>query len=177
MGDPDEKLNFTAEQLKFFLETCIDERFDSSSLPKQRFTSSGLLQEKIMGENILKSINKGLFHMRKFRETLAEGALYLGPERDRVFADLTLEEKDRRPVTFFRCHLCDFDLEPSSFDFELLRSFILHHLPDLNHLDQLVLLTDILILIAFLFDLYEHKANNLPKNTILDLTLKIFEEV
>ena len=25
MGDPGEKLNFTAEQLKFFFETCIDE--------------------------------------------------------------------------------------------------------------------------------------------------------
>ncbi|GKC09958.1 zinc knuckle CX2CX4HX4C containing protein, partial [Tanacetum coccineum] len=36
--------------------------------------------------------------MGKFRETLAEGtegALHLGPERDRVFADLTPEEKKR----------------------------------------------------------------------------------
>ncbi|GKB42769.1 integrase, catalytic region, zinc finger, CCHC-type containing protein [Tanacetum coccineum] len=36
--------------------------------------------------------------MGKFRETLAEsaeGALHLGPERDRVFADLTPEEKER----------------------------------------------------------------------------------
>ncbi|GKB47807.1 retrovirus-related pol polyprotein from transposon TNT 1-94 [Tanacetum coccineum] len=33
--------------------------------------------------------------MGKFRETLAEGALHLGPERDRVFTDLTLEEKER----------------------------------------------------------------------------------
>ncbi|GJV97203.1 hypothetical protein Tco_1548780 [Tanacetum coccineum] len=35
--------------------------------------------------------------MGKFKETLvegAEGALHLGPERDRVIADLTLEEKD-----------------------------------------------------------------------------------
>ncbi|GKC08867.1 hypothetical protein Tco_1000477 [Tanacetum coccineum] len=30
-----------------------------------------------------------------FRETLAEGALHLGPEWDRVFADLTLEENER----------------------------------------------------------------------------------
>ncbi|GKA52943.1 hypothetical protein Tco_0746258 [Tanacetum coccineum] len=38
------------------------------------------------------------FKMGKFRETLAEGAkgaLHLGPERDRVFADLTPEEKER----------------------------------------------------------------------------------
>ncbi|GKD12883.1 integrase, catalytic region, zinc finger, CCHC-type containing protein [Tanacetum coccineum] len=48
-----------------------------------------------MGENILKSIDEGPFKMGKFRETLAKGALHLGPERDRVFADLTPEEKER----------------------------------------------------------------------------------
>ncbi|GKE14423.1 hypothetical protein Tco_1422000 [Tanacetum coccineum] len=51
-----------------------------------------------MGVNILKSIDEGPFKMGKFRQTLAEGtkgALHLGPERDRVFADLTLEEKER----------------------------------------------------------------------------------
>ncbi|GJV85374.1 hypothetical protein Tco_1525272 [Tanacetum coccineum] len=50
------------------------------------------------GENIIKSIDKGPFKMGKFRETLAEGAegaLHLGPERDRVVADLTPEEKER----------------------------------------------------------------------------------
>ncbi|GKF28306.1 hypothetical protein Tco_0094648 [Tanacetum coccineum] len=48
--------------------------------------------------NILKSIDEGPFKMGKFRETLAEGAegaLHLGPKRDRVFADLTPEEKER----------------------------------------------------------------------------------
>ncbi|GKA02867.1 retrovirus-related pol polyprotein from transposon TNT 1-94 [Tanacetum coccineum] len=48
------------------------------------------------GENILKSIDEGPFKMGKFRETLAEGtegALHLGPKRDRVFVDLTPEEK------------------------------------------------------------------------------------
>ncbi|GKD89533.1 hypothetical protein Tco_1365040, partial [Tanacetum coccineum] len=48
-------------------------------------------------ENIIKSIDEGPFKMGKFKETLAEGAegaLHLGPERDRVVADLTLEEKD-----------------------------------------------------------------------------------
>ncbi|GKG58532.1 hypothetical protein Tco_0592311, partial [Tanacetum coccineum] len=47
------------------------------------------------GVNLLQSIDEGPFKMRKFRETLdegAEGALHLGPERDRVFADLTPEE-------------------------------------------------------------------------------------
>ncbi|GJX11862.1 hypothetical protein Tco_0201721 [Tanacetum coccineum] len=47
------------------------------------------------GVNILKSIDEGPFKMGKFRETLAEGALHLGPERDRFFADLTPEEKER----------------------------------------------------------------------------------
>ncbi|GKD60325.1 retrovirus-related pol polyprotein from transposon TNT 1-94 [Tanacetum coccineum] len=50
------------------------------------------------GENIIKSVDEGPFKMGKFRETLAEGvegALHLGPERDRVVADLTPEEKDR----------------------------------------------------------------------------------
>ncbi|GJT37004.1 integrase, catalytic region, zinc finger, CCHC-type containing protein [Tanacetum coccineum] len=50
------------------------------------------------GENIIKSIDEGPFKMGKFRETLAEGAegaLHLGPERDRVVADLTQEEKER----------------------------------------------------------------------------------
>ncbi|GKE18201.1 hypothetical protein Tco_1425778 [Tanacetum coccineum] len=51
--------------------------------------------------NILKSIDEGPFQMEKFRETLAEGeegALHLGPERDRVYTDLSPEEKDRYNV-------------------------------------------------------------------------------
>ncbi|GJS23544.1 integrase, catalytic region, zinc finger, CCHC-type containing protein [Tanacetum coccineum] len=50
------------------------------------------------GVNILKSIDEGPFKMGMFRETLAkgaEGALHLGPERDRVFVDLTPEENER----------------------------------------------------------------------------------
>nr|GEV76985.1 reverse transcriptase domain-containing protein [Tanacetum cinerariifolium] len=47
------------------------------------------------GENILKSIGEGPFKMGKFKETLAEGAPHLGPERDRVFANLTPKEKER----------------------------------------------------------------------------------
>ncbi|GKF16349.1 hypothetical protein Tco_0061267 [Tanacetum coccineum] len=46
-------------------------------------------------KNIIKSIDEGPFKMGRFRETVAEGALYLGPERDRVVADLTPEEKER----------------------------------------------------------------------------------
>ncbi|GJY69337.1 hypothetical protein Tco_0472319 [Tanacetum coccineum] len=50
------------------------------------------------GVNILKSINKGPFQMGTFWETLAkgnEGALHLGPERARVYSDLSPEDKDR----------------------------------------------------------------------------------
>ncbi|GJU70240.1 hypothetical protein Tco_1256499 [Tanacetum coccineum] len=46
-------------------------------------------------ENILQSIDEGPFKMGKFRETLAEGALRLGPKRDRVVAHLTPKEKER----------------------------------------------------------------------------------
>nr|GEV46544.1 putative reverse transcriptase domain-containing protein [Tanacetum cinerariifolium] len=54
-----------------------------------------IVWEKIMGVNILKSIDEGPFKMGKFKETPTEGALHLGPERDRVFVDLTPEEKER----------------------------------------------------------------------------------
>nr|GEU42007.1 spindle pole body component 110-like [Tanacetum cinerariifolium] len=50
------------------------------------------------GVNILKSIDEGLFRMGTLRETLTEGtegALHLGPERPRVYSDLTSEEKER----------------------------------------------------------------------------------
>ncbi|GJT24722.1 hypothetical protein Tco_0894659 [Tanacetum coccineum] len=48
--------------------------------------------------NILKSIDEGPFQMGTFWETLAErnqGALQLGPERARVYSDLSPEDKDR----------------------------------------------------------------------------------
>ncbi|GJS48421.1 hypothetical protein Tco_0598542 [Tanacetum coccineum] len=48
--------------------------------------------------NILKSIDEGPFQMGTFRETLAEGnegALHLGPERPRVYSDLSPEDKER----------------------------------------------------------------------------------
>ncbi|GKC35102.1 hypothetical protein Tco_1047486 [Tanacetum coccineum] len=50
------------------------------------------------GENIIKSIDEGLFQMGKVRETLAEGgegALHLGLEKDQVVADLTPKENER----------------------------------------------------------------------------------
>nr|GEW98708.1 hypothetical protein [Tanacetum cinerariifolium] len=50
------------------------------------------------GANILKSIDEGSFQMEMFRETLAEGeegTFHLGPERPRVYYDLSPEEKNR----------------------------------------------------------------------------------
>nr|GEU91281.1 retrovirus-related Pol polyprotein from transposon TNT 1-94 [Tanacetum cinerariifolium] len=49
------------------------------------------------GVNILKSIDEGPYRMGTVRETLAEsteGAPQFGPERPRVYSDLTPEEKD-----------------------------------------------------------------------------------
>ncbi|GKC64169.1 hypothetical protein Tco_1096767 [Tanacetum coccineum] len=50
------------------------------------------------GVNILKSIDEGPFQMGTIRDTLAEGtegAQQLGPERARVYSDLSPEDKDR----------------------------------------------------------------------------------
>ncbi|GKC75271.1 hypothetical protein Tco_1126045 [Tanacetum coccineum] len=50
------------------------------------------------GVNILKSIDEWTFQMGTFRETVAEGnegALHLGPERARVYSDLSPEDKER----------------------------------------------------------------------------------
>ncbi|GJT13279.1 hypothetical protein Tco_0860321 [Tanacetum coccineum] len=50
------------------------------------------------GVNILKSIDEGPFQMGTFRETLTEGtegAPHLGPERPRVYSDLSPEDKER----------------------------------------------------------------------------------
>nr|GEW00636.1 hypothetical protein [Tanacetum cinerariifolium] len=50
------------------------------------------------GVNILKSMDEGTYQIWTVRETLAEsteGAPQFGPERSRVYSDLTPEEKDR----------------------------------------------------------------------------------
>nr|GEW71395.1 integrase, catalytic region, zinc finger, CCHC-type, peptidase aspartic, catalytic [Tanacetum cinerariifolium] len=54
------------------------------------------------GVNILNSIDEGPFQMGTFRETLVEGeegALHLGPERPRVYSDLSPEDKERFVTT------------------------------------------------------------------------------
>nr|GEX12892.1 hypothetical protein [Tanacetum cinerariifolium] len=55
-------------------------------------------QGKENGVNILKSIDEGPYQMGTVRETLAEGpegASQFGPERPRVYSDLSHKEKDR----------------------------------------------------------------------------------
>nr|GEV56925.1 retrovirus-related Pol polyprotein from transposon TNT 1-94 [Tanacetum cinerariifolium] len=55
-------------------------------------------QGKVNGVNILKSIDEGLYQMGTVQETLVEGtegAPQFGPERPRVYSDLSPEEKDR----------------------------------------------------------------------------------
>ncbi|GJV27524.1 hypothetical protein Tco_1383972 [Tanacetum coccineum] len=55
-------------------------------------------QGKENGVNILKSIDEGPFQMGTTRVIVAEvteGSLHLGPERPRVYSDLSQEEKDR----------------------------------------------------------------------------------
>ncbi|GKD98560.1 hypothetical protein Tco_1382457 [Tanacetum coccineum] len=50
------------------------------------------------GVNILKSIDEGPFQMGIIQVTVAEGTegpLNLGPERPRVYSDLSQDEKDR----------------------------------------------------------------------------------
>ncbi|GJZ55923.1 hypothetical protein Tco_0611116 [Tanacetum coccineum] len=49
------------------------------------------------GEYILQSINEGPFKMGRCRDEIASGTdgPYLGPEQDRVVADLSQPEKDR----------------------------------------------------------------------------------
>nr|GEY47712.1 integrase, catalytic region, zinc finger, CCHC-type, peptidase aspartic, catalytic [Tanacetum cinerariifolium] len=57
-----------------------------------------LVQGKENGVNILKSIDEGPFRMGTLRETLTEGtkgAPHLGPERPRVYSDLTIEENEK----------------------------------------------------------------------------------
>nr|GEV28513.1 integrase, catalytic region, zinc finger, CCHC-type, peptidase aspartic, catalytic [Tanacetum cinerariifolium] len=55
-------------------------------------------QGKENGVNILKSIDEGPFQMGTFKESLAEGnegTLHLGPERARVYSDLSPKDKER----------------------------------------------------------------------------------
>ncbi|GJY31814.1 retrovirus-related pol polyprotein from transposon TNT 1-94 [Tanacetum coccineum] len=55
----------------------------------------------LSGLNILKSIDEGPFQMGTFRDTIAEGnkgAFHLGPERPRVYTNLSPKDKNRMQV-------------------------------------------------------------------------------
>nr|GEX60492.1 integrase, catalytic region, zinc finger, CCHC-type, peptidase aspartic, catalytic [Tanacetum cinerariifolium] len=73
----------------------------SENVRNHRETRTKRLSSEVIGViavNILKSINEGPFQMGTVREPLAEGtegAPHLGPERPRVYSDLSPEEKDR----------------------------------------------------------------------------------
>ncbi|GKD56721.1 hypothetical protein Tco_1290108 [Tanacetum coccineum] len=59
------------------------------------------------GENIMKSITEGPFKMGTFIQTPAEeteGAPQPGPERARVFTDLSAEEKERYKADICSIH-------------------------------------------------------------------------
>ncbi|GJW01437.1 hypothetical protein Tco_1556688 [Tanacetum coccineum] len=103
----DEKLNFATEQPEIMDREV--KRLKQSRIPR----CEGSLQKddddeisnlvdlhigKENGVNILKSIDEGPFQIGTFRETLAqgnEGSLHLGPERPRVYSDLSPEDKER----------------------------------------------------------------------------------
>ncbi|GJW87097.1 hypothetical protein Tco_0162437 [Tanacetum coccineum] len=63
-----------------------------------RTLSAGGIRIEENGVNILKSIDEGPFQMGTIRDPIAEGtkgAQQLGPERARVYSDLSPEDKDR----------------------------------------------------------------------------------
>nr|GEW45158.1 retrovirus-related Pol polyprotein from transposon TNT 1-94 [Tanacetum cinerariifolium] len=82
---------------------CVGSNTRPTMLDRTDFASSQqrirlYYQGKENGVNILKSIDEGPFQMETFRETLAdgnEGTLHLGPERARVYSDLSPEDKER----------------------------------------------------------------------------------
>nr|GEU83149.1 hypothetical protein [Tanacetum cinerariifolium] len=71
---------------------------DISCILPREICSNQARVSTILNSIILKSIDEGPFQMRTVREPLAEGtegAPHLGPERPRVYFDLSPEEKDR----------------------------------------------------------------------------------
>ncbi|GJR45970.1 retrovirus-related pol polyprotein from transposon TNT 1-94 [Tanacetum coccineum] len=100
-----------SSKLKTSDELQVFEDLDTSELGKETLPKFPLISElsslypasyrvasKENGVNILKSIDEGLFQMGTFQETLAqgnEGSLHLGPERPRVYSDLSPEDKER----------------------------------------------------------------------------------
>nr|GEV94193.1 integrase, catalytic region, zinc finger, CCHC-type, peptidase aspartic, catalytic [Tanacetum cinerariifolium] len=103
-------LHFVSRHPAFCLKaSCVLPRRDSAISKHDCILSQDFLhfvsrhpalycRGKENGVNILKSIDEGPFQMGTVREPLAEGtegAPHLGPERPRVYSDLSPEEKDR----------------------------------------------------------------------------------
>ncbi|GJU91402.1 retrovirus-related pol polyprotein from transposon TNT 1-94 [Tanacetum coccineum] len=95
-----------ASSLSFLTTVCLIRQSSDTRLPMLDRTDFASWQQCIRlycqgkenGVNILKLIDEGPFQMGTFRETLAEGnegALHLGPERARVYSDLSPEDKER----------------------------------------------------------------------------------
>ncbi|GKB10469.1 hypothetical protein Tco_0844392, partial [Tanacetum coccineum] len=77
--------------------TNLDDMDDIEMIMQQLQSEQEQQQGKENGVNILNSIDEGPFQIGTFRETLAEGnegALHLGPERPRVYSDLSPEDKE-----------------------------------------------------------------------------------
>nr|GEZ11238.1 retrovirus-related Pol polyprotein from transposon TNT 1-94 [Tanacetum cinerariifolium] len=86
----EEESEMSLEFLSFGVDAAMD--------LEEKHSKSLMLLGKENGVNILKSIDEGPFQMGTVREPLAEGtegAPHLGPERPRVYSNLSLEEKDR----------------------------------------------------------------------------------
>nr|GEU49835.1 hypothetical protein [Tanacetum cinerariifolium] len=82
---------------KITSKSVLKGKHDLSSISFKGRKGSPSKKGKDNRVNILKSIDEGPFRMGILRETLTEGtegALHLGPERPRVYSDLTSEEKD-----------------------------------------------------------------------------------
>nr|GEX42317.1 hypothetical protein [Tanacetum cinerariifolium] len=86
---------FQIKALDLLTQMCYNYHACLFSLPEPlKADNTG----KENGVNILKSIDEGPFRIGTLRKTLTEGtegALHLGPERPRVYSDLTSKEKDR----------------------------------------------------------------------------------
>nr|GEX48296.1 RNA-directed DNA polymerase, eukaryota, reverse transcriptase zinc-binding domain protein [Tanacetum cinerariifolium] len=100
------KLRLPQDLLRFvsgLTATCLQEDTRPPMLDRTDFASWQqrirlYRQDKDNGVNILKSIDEGPYKMGTFRETLAkstEGTPPFGPERPRVYSDLSTEEKDQ----------------------------------------------------------------------------------
>nr|GEV39189.1 hypothetical protein [Tanacetum cinerariifolium] len=119
------------------------------------------------GVNILKSIDEGLFQMGTIRETLAkseEGALHLGPERPRVYFDLSPKDKERFTKLINEMQ----NIKMTMPRMQLNSKFVNNMLPEwgLYSTDNLIeILTNTLSLLTQLYKTYLPQTNNQLKTS------------